>query len=133
MIFNLNRVDMINWYLGWINSMSVGLDIKWCPLSRITDRLSEYAQKGNFKHFKTGHIYIPATAFIWLKYCRCAPPINQSINQSIIIMFACLPLGAGLNLFEGDIKDYHRRLQHIVSKALHELFSSKMLNNIDYT
>ena len=48
-------------------------------------------------------------------------------------MSTCLPLGAGLNLFEGDIKDYHRRLQHIVSKALNELFSSKMLNNIDHT
>ena len=48
-------------------------------------------------------------------------------------MSAYLPLGAGLNLFEGDIKDYHRRLQHTVSKALNELFSSKMLNNIDYT
>ena len=75
--------------------MSVGWDVKWCPVSMITTPMITY-RKGLFswlskksrlmrtarelQNFKTDHILITTTAFSLLKYRRYGEK-HQPINQ----------------------------------------------------
>ena len=68
--------------------MSVGWDVKWCPVSRITtpwhakdfDEEGFQEPPGKLQNFKIGHIKLLVAAVTWLKYCRYGVnrlPINQ--------------------------------------------------------
>ena len=63
--------------------MSVGWDVKWCPVSRITTpwhakdrftgfrwRVGSWGPPGKLQNFKTDHSLLIVAAVIWLKYCR---------------------------------------------------------------
>ena len=74
-----------------IQRMSVGWDVKWCPVSRITNPLAhkrfrwgvgyrELPEK--LKNVTTDYFKLEVATITWLKYCRYGVkhyPINQSM------------------------------------------------------
>ena len=76
-------------------NMSVGWDVKWCPVSRITTPLAHkrpfhwismknwlVGPPGKLQNFKTDHIKLIIAAVTWLKFCRYGVklyPIRQLI------------------------------------------------------
>ena len=80
--------------------MSVGWNVKWCPVSRITTllarkrpfhwirwRVGSWGPPGKLQNFKTDDFSLIVVDIIWLKYWRYGVkhyPINQSINIPIL-------------------------------------------------
>ena len=68
--------------------ISVGWDVKWCPVSRITRkrfrwRVVSWGPPVKLQNFTNNHRLLIFTAVIWLKYCRYIVK-PYTINQSFV-------------------------------------------------
>ena len=85
--------------------MSVGWDVKWCPVSRITphwhakDRFTGWLLRSPGKllqNFKTDYIKLIVAAVTWLNYCRYGVK-RYPINQSVILLSKEIYLNGKVN------------------------------------